>query len=179
MTRALLSALLLIGAAFQNQACVHGPPAPVAISVWRPGEERQLSEREESLFSPEIRLAWAGDSWRGSVVNELVELETSGTKIKGFVGSSPVDLTVEVADAQTTVRGLFRAEQGELRIDAETLEGKIGRCSYDLRSLDGKSYSGYRSCRAPAEPARVTINTLGAHPLSSGRIAPLLLMLSR
>lgn len=159
--------------------CVHGPPAPVAASLWRPGEERQLSERDESLFSPDVRLAWAGDIWRGTAWGDLVELEASATRIHGTFASLPVDLVVETSEQQTTVRGIFHAQQGELRVGPTAISGTVGRCSYDLKGTDGHEYSGFRSCRGPLEPVRISIKTLGAHPLTSGRLAPLLLLLSR
>ncbi|MFL5321958.1 MAG: hypothetical protein ACJ790_20015 [Myxococcaceae bacterium] len=159
--------------------CAHGPPAKTAATVWYPGAERQLSERDEDLFGSEIHLRWAGDTWRGDAYGQLVELTEKDGHVSGTFGGTPVDLTVEIAGDVTHVRGLFRTELGDLRIGPSAIEGKMGRCSYDLKSSDGSSYTGYRQCRAPTEPTRVTLSSFLPHPIGAGRAGPLLILISQ
>lgn len=160
-------------------ACAHGPPAKTAATVWFPGNERQISEQNEDLFGSELQLTWAGDAWRGTAFGQLVELNAEDGHLRGNFGAQPADMTVEVKDDETRVRGLFRTELADLRISGKAIEGKVGRCSYDVRSEDGVHYSGFRSCRGPTEPSRVSLESFTPHPVGLNRVAPLVILLSQ
>lgn len=159
--------------------CAHRAGNKVAASLWHAGGAPQLLEDGESLISADVRLGWSGAGWRGVAWGDTVELEATGNGITGFAAGSPVNLTVELSDDTTVVQGLFDHQLGVLRVSASHIEGRIGRCAYDVRSDNGTTYEGFRTCRDGLVRTRLALKSLGGHPLGAGRIAPLLVLLAR
>lgn len=169
---ALLGSLLFL-------SCAHAPPAKTAASVWFPGETRELRASGSDYTGPQIHLRWIDHTWRGDAYGQLVELISEGDKIRGNFGPTPIDLTAQSDADKLTVRGLFRTELADLRISRSAIEGKIGRCSYDLKSEDGVQYTGFRTCRSPTEPARISLNDVAPHPVQVWQVGALLILLSQ
>ncbi|MCC6557082.1 MAG: hypothetical protein IT372_29370 [Polyangiaceae bacterium] len=99
----------------------------------------------------------SGEALRGTAFQQPVSLDIQGGRVDGIVGTAPFQVALSrPAAGAVRARGLVRGELSDYRIDDDKLEGRIGRCSYDL-SRTSAGYEGLRSCGGSPETAQVTL----------------------
>jgi hypothetical protein len=110
----------------------------------------------DRIFGSEIQIQRYGDEVRGRAFNAPIRLGFEQGRVTGSVGSAPVRLNLSQAEQSVTARGLFAGQQSDLRVDATSITGRIGRCDYDL-TLAGTYYSGFRTCGGASVPIPTTL----------------------
>jgi len=125
---------------------------------------------------PEVQLAVRAGELRGRVGQQAVAVQTSPGKIEGSIGQEPVQLTVREENGGLAINGMFAGQLGQLSVNPLEIQGRIGRCSYDLQSEGEGAYSGQRSCGRSPEPTTVHL-PLNLKDQPQGQRAALLALL--
>jgi len=120
-----------------------------------------LRVREDGLFGPDVSLGrFLEDSHialRGRVGRDVVDLEIHPTRVLGLIGPTRVDLRVVRRDLDVFIDGLVRNQISIFELTPSGLHGNIGKCSYDLTSLDLGLAEGKSSCGVDITPTRLRL----------------------
>jgi hypothetical protein len=151
-TLALLAAALLLTAPLQ--ARTEPSEAPEEQLVLRlPGASLTFKVDGRQLSGPQTSLLWTEDAVRGFLYNRKVNLTLEEGRVTGLLDGGQLQLTlVPIPAGGVQVQGTVGNVLSSFRLTPGQLEGRIGRCSYDLRGEEDRPgyYSGSRTC--PGEP---------------------------
>jgi hypothetical protein len=145
------------------------PPDPDHVTLTMPGYRTEAQLTSDGFSGPEIMLSRNAEGYRGEAFRQTVELRLEEGRILGFLASTPVDLHLGASGTATVVRGLFGGGLSNLNVSDATLEGSVGRCSYQLRASATyeHGYEGRRVCAG----SRFEYATLRL-PMAYDRLAP-------
>jgi hypothetical protein len=117
-----------------------------------------------------------GGAMRGTAFGRPVSLELGAQKVTGIVGTQPFDVSVTREGGALRLTGLVRGMPSDFRIDPAAVNGKLGRCSYEL-VREGTAYAGRRSCGGGTERVRLRLPDALACWQDAERAAALAVML--
>ncbi|MBS2028013.1 MAG: hypothetical protein JST54_08935 [Deltaproteobacteria bacterium] len=171
----------LLAAALGLAACATTSSQPVE------GSQFDLSSRGGSMSAscsgasctgPQISVRAEGNQVRGLLGNQAVNVTTSDKEVKGSVGSEPVQLQVRPQVDGLSINGTFAGQLGSLQVADQYIQGRVGRCSYDLKAEGPNRYRGNRSCGGLPQPTFVTLPSNLAEKPQGQRAALLAMLLS-
>jgi len=164
MKRALTTLLAALGLA----ACAHsssGPAEGSRFDLSSNGGSVSAVCNGASCSGPQMSVNTQGNSVRGLYGNRSINLTTSDREVKGSVGSEPVQLQVKPQPDGLSINGTFAGQLGSLQVADQYIQGRVGRCSYDMKADGLNRYRGNRSCGGLPQPTVVTLpSTLAEKP---------------
>jgi hypothetical protein len=112
------------------------------------------------IVGPEVNVARyhepEGGAMRGKAFGLPVNLAIGEGKVTGLVGTQPVDVTVTREGRALRVEGIVRGSPSSFRIDPRSVNGRLGRCSFEL-ARDRDVYTGRRACGGASEWVRLRV----------------------
>jgi hypothetical protein len=121
------------------------------LTLRTPQRAITLQVAGDNLTSPDIQLTRDHDNLRGRALGRVVFLQLKPAEVGGTVGNSLTRLLITEKGNVTTVRGNFAGGLSDFQLSPQSLEGKVGPCSYDLKATADGSYEGSRSCGGPPQ----------------------------
>jgi hypothetical protein len=118
-----------------------------------------------------------GTAIRGRAFGRPVNLDATDGRVAGLFGGRPVDLSVARHGGALHVEGLSRGEPTSFVLGPRVLQGRVGRCSYELQRRGELGYEGRRSCGGPTERVTLRIPTMLACWSDEARAASLAILL--
>ena len=116
------------------QANPNVPEKPVEHFTLRsPGGFEELALEGERIFGPNIDVTRYDDTYRGTVRTLLVDLRLRENLIEGTVGNGRTELRIERFADGFGVRGMFGGRLGQILMQADRLEGRMGGRALVLR----------------------------------------------
>jgi hypothetical protein len=168
-------ALLLLGACVHGSAVSGDPRSTFDLALSGEGSSVTATCSVTGCTGPEIQVVLDAASARGMLGRDAIDLNFTDGTINGSIGSEPVKLTVDDAH----LAGTFAGSLGDLRVGADKIEGRVGRCSYDLRSKNGVDYQGQRACGGGPVQAALHLPETLLHLPRTERLAVMALLLAR
>jgi hypothetical protein len=98
-----------------------------------PGGFDELALEGDRIFGPNIEVTRYGDTYRGAVRQQFLDLRVRENLIEGTVGNGRTELRVEKIADGFGVRGLFGGRLGQFLMKADLLEGRMGGRAFVLR----------------------------------------------
>ena len=140
-------------------ACATPRPGGELV-VYANGEANSLRLEGDRAWGPAAELKRFDGAYRGTLQGHVVDLHFTDDRVHGMVGSSRLDLHVSGDDGKVHGQGLLNGRISTFDVDADTIEGSFGNCSYQMqrKAPDSDDYFGYRSCSGSTYPTtRVSI----------------------
>ncbi len=148
----------VLAVALFTAAC--SPPRPGGeLVVYANGSASSMRIEGARAWGPATELERFDDAYRGTLQGLVVDLHFTGDRVHGMVGSTRNDFYVSTVDGKVHVQGLVNGRVSTFDVDADTIEGSFGNCSYEMkRKAETDDYFGYRSCSSGVFPSsRVSI----------------------
>ncbi len=114
------------------------------------GEPMLVSGR--AITGPATAIQLLEHGARGRFRDAALELAWTETALTGTAGQRAAQLTLEEGEGKTRVWGYLGSIRVDYTLTAETLQGQVGLCVYDMRREPG-GFVGQRSCSGPLEAA--------------------------
>jgi hypothetical protein len=136
--------LVLLAATSGVAAC---SAAADDVSVRSPSRAESARVTSTGLQGPLTNVSFFGDQLRGRVDGSPVNVRVDdlALRVTGILGEAPVDLQIRPTEQGLQVNGLLGGALSNFEVGPTALQGRIGRCSYDLR-WTGDAYEGHRAC---------------------------------
>jgi hypothetical protein len=133
------AAALLVGCAHQAQSENHvGIQAAGTTGV-------QATLTEDGMFGPDVNIGRVASGYRGQSLGVPVDLQWSADRVRGIVGSGPVDLAWGDTDQGLRIEGLYSGQITDVIVGEAAIRGTLGDCTYDM-VREGASYRGFQQC---------------------------------
>jgi hypothetical protein len=118
-----------------------------------------LTMSPQHVTGPEYQVDRVPNALRGRVAGTDVQLSLEDQKVKGTLGTLPVNLDVKKEGDVVTAKGGFWGRPVTVSYSPKELTIYVRDCTYRLKAKElGRSYEGRRSCdRAFTPPAEISL----------------------
>jgi hypothetical protein len=117
------------------------PERPVEHFTLRsPGGFDELALEGDRVFGPNIEVTRYGDTYRGAVRQQFLDLRVRENLIEGTVGNGRTELRIEKFADGFGVRGLFGGRMGQFLMREDLLQGRMGGRAFVLRRSENDPF---------------------------------------